>query len=159
MWKELFDIVPRPLALAVFCYGAMSWFVTGPIVAERTVETRYYPACVAGMTVTPLPENPEARLLDEFANSPLFQDPLMKSLGMDRYLNSIRRWKQTEREAALAARPEPAVHCRCLIGKAIAKSHTAWVLYAGSLRLIAWPEVARFDGVMAQIEREGGCNG
>jgi hypothetical protein len=159
MWKDLLDFVPRPLVTAVLLYGGASWLITGPLVAERIAQLRYYPACVASRQAQPLPKSPEERLLDEFANAPLLRDLAMKSLGIDRYLDLALRQRQTQRESALATRPEPTVYCRCLIDKAIDKSSFGWALYAGSLRLIARPEVARFDGLMARIEREGGCHG
>ena len=155
MWKELFDIVPRPLALAVFSYGALSWFVTGPIVAERTAEARYYPACLAGLKAQPLPKNAGEELLDELRKSPLLQDPLMRSLGIDRYLDLAKPRNQAGRKTAM---PDPAAKCRCLIDQAIARSQTAWALYAGSLRLIARPEVIRFDGLITRIANEGVCH-
>lgn len=159
MWKELLDFIPRPLVVAALLYGAASWFITGPLVAERTAQMRFYPACVDGRQAQPLPRSSEEQLLDEFANSPLLRDPVMKSLGVDRYLDLALRQRQTHRESVLAAQPEPAAHCRCLVDKAIEKSSVGWALYAGSLRLVARPEVARFDGLMARIEQEGGCHG
>lgn len=159
MWKDLLEFVPRPLIAAALFYAGVSWFITGPLVAERTARVLYFPACVAGRQVVPLPKSPEEQLLDEFAKAPLLRDPVMKALGIDRYLDLARRQQQTQRESVLAARPEPAVYCRCLVDKAIEKSFVGWALYAASLRLIARPEIARFDGLMARIEREGGCHG
>jgi hypothetical protein len=159
MWKDLLDFVPRPLVVAALLYGGVSWLITGPLVAERMAQIRYYPACVAGKQAQPLPKSPQDQLLDEFADAPLLQDPMMKSLGIDRYLDLARRQRQAQRESVPAARPEPAALCRCLIDKAIEKSSVGWALYAASLRLIARPEVVRFDGLMARIEQEGDCHG
>ena len=159
MWKDLLDFVPRPVVLAVLLYGGVSWFITGPLVAERIAQIRYYPDCIAGRQAAPLARPLEEQLLDEFAKAPLLQDPVVKSLGLDRYLDLARVHQQTQRQSALGARPEPTAHCRCLIDKAIETSAVSWALYAASLRLIARPEVARFDGLMARIEQGGGCHG
>ena len=155
MWQDILNIVPRPLVLACAIYGAATWFVTGPIVAERTAEAHYYPACVAGLKAQPLPKSAGEELLDELRKSPLLQDPLMRSLGIDRYLDLAKPRNQGERKKSVA---DPAAKCRCLIDQAIARSQTAWALYAGSLRLIARPEVTRFDGLITRIANEGACH-
>lgn len=154
MWQELLSSIPRPLVLAAVIYAAASWLVTGPLVAERTAEMRFYPACVAGLKAQPLPKPPGEQLLDELRKSPLFDDPLMRSLGLDKYLDLARPQNGARRAAP---RSDPDAICRCLIDQAVARSRTAWALYAGSLRLIARPEVARFDALIARISQEGAC--
>jgi hypothetical protein len=155
MWQELLSSIPRPLILSAVIYVATSWLVTGPLVAERIAQTRYYPACVAGVKTQPLPKNPAEQLVDELRKSPLFDDPLMRSLGLDRYLD-LARPHSGEGKAAPSSDPEAT--CRCLIDQAIVRSQTAWALYAGSLRLITRPEVSRFDALIARISQEGACH-
>ena len=105
MWQDILNIVPRPLVLACVIYGAATWFVTGPIVAELTAEARYYPACVAGLKAQPLPKSAGEELLDELRKSPLLQDPLMRSLGIDRYLDLAKPRNQGERKKSVAEMP------------------------------------------------------
>ena len=155
MWRDMLNIVPRPLVLACVIYGTATWFVTGPIVAERTAEAHHYPTCVAGFKAQPLPKSAGEELLDELRKSPLLQDPLMRSLGIDRYLDLAKPRNRTDRKTSVA---DPAAKCRCLIDEAIARSQTDWALYAGSLRLIARPEVTRFDGLITRIANEGACH-
>lgn len=160
MWQLLFDIIPKPVVLALLGYGAASWFVTGPLIAERITMQSYYPACLAGKRAETLPgKMPAEEILDELQRSPLFQNPAMKSLGLDRYLDLARRQRQMEQHAAQALLMNPADQCRCLIDKAIEQSQASWALYAATLRLIARPQVQRFEGVMAAIEKEGLCHG
>jgi hypothetical protein len=155
MWQDLLKDIPRPLVIATVAYVAASWLVTGPLVAERTAEMRFHPACVAGLKAEPLPKRPGEQLLDELRKSPLFDDPLMRSLGLDRYLHLA---KPQNGARGAAPRSDPDATCRCLIDQAIARSQTAWALYAGSLRLIARPEVTRFDSLIARISQEGTCH-
>jgi hypothetical protein len=160
MWQLLFEIIPKPVVLALLGYGAISWFVTGPLIAERITLQAYYPACLSGTRAEALPETmPAEEMLDELQRSPLFQNPAMKSLGLDRYLDLARRQRQVERRAAIATRMKPADQCRCLIDKAIDQSQASWALYAATLRLIARSQVQRFEGVMAGVEKEGLCHG
>ncbi len=116
---------------------------------------RLYPACVAGLNAQPMPKRPGEQLLDELRKSPLFDDPVIRSLGLDRYLDLAKPQKGAGRAAP---RSDPDATCRCLIDQAIARSQTAWALYAGSLRLIARPEVTRFDSLIARISQEGTCH-
>jgi|EndMetStandDraft_5_1072996.scaffolds.fasta_scaffold02520_6 hypothetical protein len=154
MFPDILNVVPRPLVLAGAIYGAVSWSVTGPLVAERMAETRFLPACVAGLKAQPLPKDPAEAVLDVLRNSPLLNDPLMRSLGIDRDLDLARPRDQ----AAKSRRGNPDTRCRCLVDQAIVQSQTAWALYAGSLRLIVRPEVARIDGLVARLDEEGACN-
>lgn len=156
MWKDILAIIPREIVLAAVLYGAVSWFITGPLVAERTAETRFLPACIAGLEALPLLPSPQERMLEELQNSPLLQTPLARSFGVDRYFEMVRRRKEAERDAARAA---PGARCRCLVDQALGRSQVSWALYAASLRLIARPQVVRFDGLMARIEKEGLCHG
>jgi hypothetical protein len=155
MWQELLSSIPRPLILSAVIYAATSWLITGPLVAERIAQIRHYPACVAGLKTQPLPKSPGEQLLNELRKSPLFDDRLMRSLGLDRYLDLATPQNGARR---VAPRSDPDATCRCLIDQAIARSQTAWALYAGSLRLIARPEVSRFDTLIARISQEGACH-
>lgn len=160
MWQLLFEIIPKPVVLALLGYGALNWFVTGPLIAERITMQTYYLACLSGKRSQVLPETmPAEEMLDELQRSPLFQNPAMKSLGLDRYLDFAKRQRQVERRAAIATRMKPADQCRCLIDKAIEQSQVSWALYAASFRLIARPQVQRFEGVMTGVEKEGLCHG
>lgn len=153
MWQELLTGIPRPLVLSGIIYAAASWFVTGPLVAERMAQTRFLPACVAGASAQPLAKNPQEQLLDELRKSPLLEDPAVRLLGLDRYLNLIR----PQTETARPSRSGLEAKCRCLIDQAIGRSQTSWALYAGSLRLIERPDVARFGGLVARLSQEGEC--
>ena len=155
MWQELFRSIPRPLVLSMIVYAAASWLVTGPLVAERMAEMRFHPACVAGLEAQPLPQSQGEELLNTLRKSPLFDDPLMRSLGLDKYLDLTR-----PQNGAGKAGPHsnPDARCRCFIDQAMARSQTAWALYAGSFRLIARPEVTRFDALIARMSQEGACH-
>ena len=154
MFPDILNVVPRPLILAAAVYGTVSWLITGPLVAERMAETRFLPACVAGLRAQPLPKDPAEAMLDGLRNLPLLNDPLMRSLGIDRYLDLVRPRDQV----AKSRRGNPDMRCRCLVDQAIAQSQTDWALYAGSLRLIVRPEIARFDGLVARLDEEGACH-
>ncbi|MGF1620886.1 MAG: hypothetical protein ACFCUR_09750 [Rhodomicrobiaceae bacterium] len=155
MWQALFEIVPKPAILALAIYGALSWFVTGPLVAERTAAIHHYPACLAGMKARPRPGAAREKLLDGLKRSPLFQAPLMQELGLDTYFELI----EQQGQAAATRRLNPEQKCGCLIAHAIDRSRTAWAVYAATLRQVAWADVARFETVMSQIETEGLCHG
>lgn len=155
MWQALFEIVPKPAILALAIYGALSWFVTGPLVAERTAAMRHFPACIAGLEALPRPGAAREQILDELRRSPLLQNPLMQQLGLGRYFDLIGQ----EELARRAGDPEPGHRCACLIAHAIERSRTAWAIHAASLRLVAGADVARFETVIARIETEGLCHG
>jgi hypothetical protein len=76
MWQLLFEIIPKPVVLALFGYGAISWFVTGPLIAERIILQSHYPACLSDKRAEALPETmPAEEILDELQRSPLFSEP------------------------------------------------------------------------------------
>lgn len=150
MWQELLTGIPRPLVLSGVVYVAASWFITGPLVAERMAQTRVLPTCIAGAQAKALEKSPQEQMLDELRKSPLFDDPTVKLFGLDRLI-------RPQVEKAHPSRSGLEAKCRCLVDQAISRSQTSWALYAGSLRLIERPDVARFGGLVARLSQEGEC--
>jgi len=160
MWQALFEIIPKPAILALAAYGAISWYVTGPLVAQRVAAVYHYPGCVAGLKAPLRPGvSPADKVLNDLERLPFFQSPLMRQLGLDGYLDLIRREREARREAARMSRPDPARKCVCLIAHAIERSRTAWAVHAASLRQIAWAEISGFDSLIREVEKEGRCHG
>ena len=150
--------------LAILLYGAVSLFITGPVVGERTIEAAGWPTtCSAGIIAGARRETPAPPAVPRIDCSMIFGwfgqagADYCRVHGHHFENNPINRTAEAAQDRLRALNEERQAHaaaqastrCSCAATTTLEARRTAFALYAGSLRLITPPAVKALDAELA----------
>lgn len=159
------------LVLACALYAGVSYFGTGPLVGERTIEkSDWVETCQVSLEAEVSANRPQAPLVPrldchstlgllgrEFEavcdrhGNPEFKLPFQDQLqAQERAV-----YEAKERRLAMRA-AQSGTRCACAASLAL-ENRTAWALYAGSARIITPPSVRNLDATLARALHTPHC--
>lgn len=165
-----FDTHGLPLGggavIGVIAYGLLSLFVTGPLVAKRTIEMNGWEArCTTNLSDTVRRDNQE-QLLPEIFNCRAFArqiDPNSTELcGLFDMLTmpvevERRRMQRLAEERTNSALAGVGSTCSCAVTLAVEEERVSFALHAGSLRMITPEPVSRLHATLDAAVRSPKC--
>ena len=150
-------------------YAAISLYVTGPLVGERTIErlgwmegcTRaltHQAAASAPKTTTPLTCQTLLGWMGDEAQSfcQQYGNPALPDMSG---LAGLAKQRGADAERWLGLRETSGSRCRCAINLTLSRERTAFALYAGSARMIAPAPVRTLSQALETSLNSAACAG
>lgn len=165
-----FDTQGLPLGggvvIGVIAYGLLSLFITGPMVANRTIEKSEWEAsCTANLSNAVRRDHQEQMLPEMFNCRAIARkfDPASQELcGLFDMLTAPveaerRRLQRFAEERAKNALSGVGSTCSCAVTLAIEEERMSFALHAGSLRTITPEPVSRLNATLDTAVRSPKC--
>jgi len=158
--------------VAAILYAGVSFFVTGPLIGERTaIKAGWYGQCASRISAEISSANPDSLPLPKLGCEALFGffgeegaaycrrygdvfDDNILTQTLDRAQSASRAARENRIENAAA---NASSRCECALTTMLERRRTSFALYAGSLRLVTPPAVKALQSELVSSLNSPAC--